>query len=425
MEPRMPLVMTKCLLRNLAIILALLGSAVAASSGYAVLYRFQNRGDGSIPIYGLVSDQAGNLYGVTSGSNSYSTVFELSPPATPGDPWVEATLYTFSDVNAGWCPSSGVAFNNAGNLYGTASCGGAFGGGVVYELSPPEKPGQSWTESVLYSFQNSYGRGDGFRPYGVIEDSSGNLYGETISGGAFDYGTIFQLAPPSAPGGSWTETILHSFNYQDGFQPSGGMLLSGRALFGVASGGNPVCGTYDCGLVFKLNPPDNPGASWRLQIIYEFTGGNDGSGPQGLITDGLGNLYGAAVNDGTWGSGTVFQLTPPPAPGSPWTETTLYNFNGTDGASPIGELIRDKTGNFFGVTWNGGPADIGTVYRLSPPPLSGGVWTETVLRSFQYALNGYLPNGVNFGRRGLLYGTTESGGSPGVPANGVVFMLKP
>jgi hypothetical protein len=65
-------------------------------------------------------------------------------------------------------------------------------------------------------------------------------------------------------------------------------------------------------------------------ILYSFQGGNDGSNPAaGLIADKAGSLYGTTRNGGstacnTGGCGTVFELSPPAAPGGQWTETVLY-----------------------------------------------------------------------------------------------------
>jgi uncharacterized repeat protein (TIGR03803 family) len=81
-------------------------------------------------------------------------VFELSPPATTGGNWTYNVLYSFCSSLAanGWLPTTALAVDGAGNLYGTAANGGAFGFGVVFELSPPAVSGGAWSYNLLYSF---------------------------------------------------------------------------------------------------------------------------------------------------------------------------------------------------------------------------------------------------------------------------------
>ena len=127
--------------------------------------------------------------------------FKLTPA---GSGWTESTVYTFTGGADGAAPWAGVTLDQAGNLYGTTSAGGAFGGGTVYELSPS---GSGWTKKILHSFQLS--QTDGSNPYaGLIIDQSGNLYGATQYGGSAGGGTVFEMSPS---GGSWNFTTLYSF----------------------------------------------------------------------------------------------------------------------------------------------------------------------------------------------------------------------
>jgi len=91
---------------------------------------------------------------------------------------------------------------------------------VVCELTPPAERGGAWTESIVHMFT---GGSDGYYPLsGVPADAKGNLYGTTLSGGAFGFGTVFEVSPPAAPGGTWTESILYSFGgAPDGEYPHG------------------------------------------------------------------------------------------------------------------------------------------------------------------------------------------------------------
>jgi uncharacterized repeat protein (TIGR03803 family) len=189
----------------------------------------------------------------------------------------------------------------------------------------------------------------------------------------------------------------------------------------------------------------------KEKVLYSFHGNSDGATPAGgVVFDPQGNLYGATSGGGSgscagfFQCGTVYQLSPPTQKGGAWTETVLYNFQGSqsgDGASPAGGLVIDKSGNLYGTTGYGGTGDCvllgtkegcGTVFELSPPKMKGGAWTETVLYSFKGDKDGYVPNGdLVFDSAGNLYGATTFGGGKGTTCNplyqycGTVFELSP
>jgi hypothetical protein len=112
----------------------LASSAFAASRKENVLYSFQGGTDGFRPVGGVVFDKAGSLYGATvnGGSNTCrgpfqcGTVYQLKPPVKNGDPWTETALYIFkgSDHNDGASPFGGLIFDATGNLYGTTGYDG-------------------------------------------------------------------------------------------------------------------------------------------------------------------------------------------------------------------------------------------------------------------------------------------------------------
>lgn len=346
--------------------------------------------DGANPAGGLIFDSAGNLYGTTAyGGNGPCTVlavvigcgvvFELSPPATSGGSWTESVLYNFqfgSDSGGSRAP---LIFDSAGNLYGTTSGQGfdsAFADpGAVFQLGPPPLPGGAWTETTILSFPAFLLGANPFAP--VAFDASGNLYGTTFFGGdrgctatSLGCGVIFQLAPPSLPGGSWTETVLHTFagKRHDGSNPVGGVAITpSGALFGTTSTGS----TFGGGTVFAMQPPSSLGGAWTYANIYAFGGTGDGVASRAAVTFGLGRtLYGTTSRGGTLDDGTVFRLTPPISPGSPWTETILHSFqysttNHTDGNIPYGGVIVYK-GALVGTTLGGGSKNSGTVYSLFP-----------------------------------------------------------
>src|SRR5206468_7031667 len=117
-------------------------------------------------------------------------------------------------------------------------------------------------------------------------------------------------------------------------------------------------------------------------------------------------LDGVASVGGAHGGGTAFKLTH--GPGATWTFTTLYAFNGApDAGFPYGALVPDHAGNLYGTTYYDGANDLGTVYRLS---FRNGAWHERVLYSFRGGTDGASPiSNVVFDPAGDLYGTTSEG----------------
>ena len=134
---------------------------------------------------GVVFDKKGSLYGTTfyGGVYGQGTVFELSSSG------VEKILYSFGgQASEGINPYGSVVFDKKGNLYGSTFAGGLYGQGTVFELSPTGE------EKVLYTFGSQVG--DGATPLGgLVLDASGNLYGVTAYGGAYGFGTVFEIIP--------------------------------------------------------------------------------------------------------------------------------------------------------------------------------------------------------------------------------------
>jgi len=362
--------------------------------------------DGTAPLAGLITDASGNLYGTTfqGGSGGDGTVFKLTPPAIGGGSWTESILLNFSGTN-GSSPAAALIKDATGNLYGTTTSGGAANQGTVFKLIPPAKSGGSWTESILLSFNGTDGNG----PHAsLIMDGGGNLYGTTRAGGAYGDGTVFELLPPARSGGSWTEAILHSFDGSDGFGPnSNGLVMdSSGNLYGTTIGG----GANNAGTVFELVPS---GGGWTEAVLLSFNGA-DGKEPFGGLVMSNGNLYGTTEIGGA-GYGTVFELTP--AGGGGWNEAIPFNFNSTDGAEPVAALVADTSGNLYGTTWKGGTTGAGTVFELVPAA------SESVLHNFGSANDGYGPEAnLLLDPHGNLYGTTSEGGTYGW---GTVFELTP
>jgi uncharacterized repeat protein (TIGR03803 family) len=332
-----------------------------------VLYAFQDNGqDGYFPIGDLAIDAAGNLYGTTTEGGPYSvgTVFMLAPNADGS--YSETVIYSFCSVQNcldGQWPEAGLILDATGNLYGTTSGGGDVYGGVVFKLSPGGSG--AWKEKVLYSLVGSY-EGGSFA--GVTFDQAGNLYGTTKGGSCFTGGTVFKLSPRKQA--DWYYTLLYKFSQggKDGACPSASVVLdpAGNLYSTTSSGGN-----YDVGVVFKLAP--RPHGQWKETVLHSFNI-NDGAQPYaGLVRD-AGNLYGTLAFGGRNGLGSVFKLTPTRhGPGPEWAiEKVLLNFDGEDGIYPFSGLTLDAAGNLYGATYYGGNLSdcdytgCGVIFEITP-----------------------------------------------------------
>jgi uncharacterized repeat protein (TIGR03803 family) len=199
---------------------------------------------------GLAMDASGNIFGISVQGYlpQIATAFELSPNGNGG--WNSNVLYTF---RAGIEPESSPTLDKLGRIYGTTTLGGINNNGTVYRLNPGAD-GQ-WTRQILYSFKG--GKTDGSGPYSaVVFDASGNMYGTTSAGGAFDKGTVFELSPVG-DGRRYQETILWSFNGADGNGPVSALVRdSAGNLYGTTPmGGDRECGAFaGCGLAFEVVP---------------------------------------------------------------------------------------------------------------------------------------------------------------------------
>ncbi|HTZ95313.1 MAG TPA: choice-of-anchor tandem repeat GloVer-containing protein [Terriglobales bacterium] len=446
------------ILKPLSIFLAMLAVAVicggvASAQTGQVIHQFKGEfatpPDGAAPAAALTLAPDGMLYGTTSSGGVYNcedagnsfncgTAFALEPPSAEKPYWGERVIYNFGNpqYDDGEFPGgSPLILDSVGNLYGTmelagiGGCGpyGLWSCGSVFQLARPASKGGAWTYNLLYDFQPD--NGDGYIPQaGPVFDKQGNLYGTTIQGGPPDgegAGTVYELSPPASNGDPWTETILYGFEGSpDGDSPNANLVMDAAGnLFSttVEGGTGNYCGK-GCGTIFELSPPKTNGAPWTETILYSFQGGADGNYPNGVIFGKDGSLYGTTRSGGNGsgcsgeGCGTVFKLSPPSVKGAAWTETILYRFQGgTDGDSPVGNLVVDSQGLLWGTTTNGGyqgedcsPVGCGTVFALIP---TRGVWVEKIVYAFKPNRAGFSPQaGLTLGKNGNLFGTAAAGG---------------
>ncbi len=265
---------------------------------------------------------------------------------------------------------------------------------------------RSQTLTTLYNFQGP--PGDGLSPEGgVVLDPGGNMFGTTEAGGQADNGTVYELDA------SGVETVLHSFQFFiDGDNPFAHLVRgSGGTLYGTTIYGGP----NGYGTVFSIR-------GTALTVLYGFRGSPDGLGPNGVVENIDGNLYGTTAQGGTGGCaggcGTIYRLD------KAGHESVVHSFDGPNGAYPSATLIHDRQGNLYGTTVGGGldasnklcPAGCGTVFMLGP---SG---KYTVLHNFTYGPTDgwYVVWGVVRDGEGNLYGTTSGGGTWG---DGIIYEI--
>jgi uncharacterized repeat protein (TIGR03803 family) len=155
-----------------------------------------NGTDGASPSPGLILDANGNLFGTTAGGGAISngTVFEIVNNGTSTAPSYASTTITLVSFNGtdGASPIAGLILDANGNLFGTTAGGGAYGGGTVFEIARTAS-GYASRPTILYNFCAQANCTDGAGPGGIIADANGNLFGTTGVGGAYGYGTVFEI----------------------------------------------------------------------------------------------------------------------------------------------------------------------------------------------------------------------------------------
>jgi uncharacterized repeat protein (TIGR03803 family) len=362
-------------------------------SGFNSLYSFTGVGaDGANPAGNLIlSSDGSTLYGMTSagGTDGVGTIF--SYPVAGGTPTI---LYSFTGgVGDGSYPNGSLTFSaDESLLYGLTSSGGPSGGGFAFSL-----PVAGGSPSTLYAFTGV--GSDGSSPTNSLLLSGTSLYGTTSGLGTYNHGTVFSV--PTA-GGSSTTLAAFNGNGAEGSGPDGDLIASGNMLYGTTRSG----GLNNLGTVFSIPIGGGP-----TTTLYSFTGGaSDGDSPSASLTvsaDGTA-LYGTTAGGGPVGVGTIFSV---PVSGGP--STILHGFTGagSDGGKPYGTLTLSPDGMMLYGTANiGGASGDGIIFSL---PTTGASFT-TLYEFTGVGSDGNTPNGALLISNGLLYGTTQSGGTSAV-----------
>jgi uncharacterized repeat protein (TIGR03803 family) len=333
-------------------------------------------------------------------------------------------LYSFcpeQNCADGALPSGPLIADSAGNLFGTTLEGGLHDAGTLYVLLPRRG---GYEEHTLYSFCSKSSCADGWTPEStLLLDSSGNLYGETVSGGSYNFGVVFEFVP-NARRTTGTLRVLHNFcretNCLDGGNPGDALTYVGASsglpydgvspLFGLTGYG----GRYAAGVAYRLDL-DSQHRHGKETALHHFCNPakcDDGYQPAALIADASGNLFGITTLGGAHEGGVLFELSPN---GTGYKMALLHSFcrkqNCVDGSGPAGSLVFDRNGNLMGTTAAGGGEDYGTIYRLNPDGKHSGV---RVLYDFcRGCPDGDTPEGgVVMAKEGDFLASTSFGGEP-------------
>ncbi len=359
-----------------------------------------NGTNGFVPTGSVVQAADGNFYGTTEigGVNAEGNVFRMTPSGRI------TSIYSFcSKANCadGQRPTAGLVLGKDGNLYGvTSEGGGILNSGIIYKMTLGGKI------TILYTFCQQTLCNDGNGPTGVSLGSDGKFYGTTSGGGAFSSGVLFQVSSTGK------FSLLHTFcsraNCADGdipvFPPHQG---TDGNFYGTTNGGGGAA--LQGGVVYKLT------LAGTYSVVKSFCQPSatcdTGFYPTTVVQDATGNLFGTAQNNGSFNSGTVFEIT------SANKFKVLHRFNFDGGQAPTTGLTLAVDGNFYGVGINNADfasAGSGTISNATPESAGFGtifkITPEGVFSSVHTFQDG--PSGPLFqAADGNLYGVTAGDGS--------------
>jgi uncharacterized repeat protein (TIGR03803 family) len=358
--------------------------------------------NGAFPESGLAFDSAGNLYGTTfqgggglGDTSRHGTLFKID-----ANTHVLSKLATFDPRQRNLNSPNGTLFVDANNnLFGTTL--GSGGIGSLFEVAANTN-----TIVEIARFGGDAGRQTFNR---LTSDASGNLYGTANQGGANSFGTVFEFDAA-------TRALLPvvTFDGANGAYPAADLITDSQGnLYGTSAVGGDLTlnNGQGFGTVIKIDA-----VTHALSTLAVFNGAN-GASPQGeLAFDSLGNLYGATGLGGANNLGTVFELD-----AATHSISTLVTFDGANGANPFAGVFADAGGNLFGTTRSGGNlafgSGLGTVFEIDAQ-----THTLTTLAKLDPS-SGFGPfYNVVMDASGNLYGTGTDGGAHGL---GTVFELSP
>lgn len=335
------------------------------------------------------------MYGTaySGGASNQGTVFKLNRDGAG-----YSVLWNFAGTNGdGGQPSAGLIRATNGALYGTTYGGGSSNFGTVFRLNQ---------DGTGYVVIKSFSGDDGANPYAaLVQATNGMLYGTTYNGGASNLGVVFSMALDGS-----AYTVLKNFTgiSGDGAHPRAALL---QARDGAFYGTTQIGGDIGNGTVFTL---ETDGGGYAVIRSFQAALG-EGAEPYGALIQGTnGALYGTTLHGGLIAQGTVFKLN---TDGSGYAVVKFFHGIQGDGANPYAALVLGTNGVLYGTLWTGGSNDLGAVFRVNPDGSN-----FKLLKQFNVA-DGTSPRAsLLLATDGLLYGTTDAGGSG---ASGSVFKLNP
>jgi uncharacterized repeat protein (TIGR03803 family) len=307
------------------------------------------------------------------------------------------TLCSFNGITSSGASPAAVVTVNGSTVYVTAEQGGnlslngGLGYGTVFSVAT-----SGGNPTVVCAF-NGY-TGNGQQPMSGVVVNGSTLYGTTFGNPSINTqqsnGTVF-----SVPVAGGTPTTLGVFNYSNGQEPEGRLILNGSTLYGTTYQGGNLTANNPSGYGEVFSIPISGGSPTTL---CAFSGSNGANPVAGLTLSGS-TLYGTTKSGGAYGDGVVFSV--PIGGGTP---TVLCSFSGSNGSSPQAGLVLVGS-TLFGTTYGGGTNGGGTVFSIATSGGNPTVLASMIGNPLDLALSG-----------GTLFGTTHGGGTLGV---GSVFSI--
>ena len=345
--------------------------------------------NGNEPLGALMQGQDGNLYGTTYGANpgvgDIATVYRISTNL------LFTSIYDLGGIKG---PTAGLVQWTNGSLFGVSYQGGSFGSGQWFTLPTN---GSSFAQ---FSFGGFEATGFGADPWGGLTLGSGGvIYGTTSSSGTNGHGTIFKITSGT------TISTIFTFNGTNGAQSEAPLLVgSDGYLYGTTALG----GANGYGTVFKFNPTNN-----ALTTLYSFAGGADGAYPQAGLVEASGLFYGTTSST----NGGIFQIT------SAGAFTPLYTLTSTNGNYILTGLTRGTGGNFYGTTILGGTYGKGSIFQLSTLDTTPPVFQKPIIANGMFTVGASAVTGQSYQlqyKTNLTQSNWINTGSPVTASNGVI-----
>jgi|ERR1035437_9118074 uncharacterized repeat protein (TIGR03803 family) len=352
------------------------------SNTYLKKFDFDEPSTGSSPT-GSLTFAGGKLYGMAfyGGANYYGVIFEWDTTTN-----TFTKKFDFDGINTGGNPAGSLTLAG-GKLYGMTSQGGVNGVGVIFEWNPVTN-----AFSKKFDFDNT---NSGGWPFGSLTLAGGRFYGMTSSGGANDYGVIFEWNTAS-------NSVTDKFDFDDfntGRFPMGNLTLFAGKLYGMTNQG----GANDQGVIFEWDTSSN---NFKKKIDFILT--TKGGYPEGSLTLAGGKFYGMTYSGGINSGGVIFEWD---TVGNTFKKKIDFD-NATTGGNPLGSLTF-AGGKFYGMTSAGGLENEGVIFEWDT---SSHAVTKKI--GFNESLQGSNPSGTLARSGDKIYGVTNFGGANNA---GVIF----